>query len=90
MDYPDFRYPQIPWKGMQLPETSIFNVSPIEILLVTATQIQQATRTDPCLSKLLQYTCHGWPFNVPQCMKPYLSRQNELTVEEDCVAKSTR
>ena len=72
---------------MQLPEASIFNVSQIEILLVTAihVQIQQATHTDPCLSKLLQYTCHGWPFNVPQCMKPYLSRQNELAVEEDCV-----
>ena len=69
----------------QSPDASIFNVSQIETLPVTATQIQQATRTDPCLSKVLQYTRHGWPSNVPQCMKPYLNRQAELTVEGDCV-----
>ena len=68
----------------QSPEASTFNVSQIDTLPVTAKQIQQATRTDLCLSKVLQYTRYGWPHDVPQCMKPYQNRKNELTVEGDC------
>lgn len=40
-------------------ESTTYFVSRMECLPVTVAQIQQATRTDPCLSKILQYTHHG-------------------------------
>ena len=51
-------------------EPSIFNISQIESLPVTV-QVQSATRTDPILSKVLNYTKKGWPNQVPDALKPY-------------------
>ena len=42
-------------------EPSVFNFSQIESLLVTAAQVEAATRTDPIFSKVLHYTKQGWP-----------------------------
>ena len=40
-------------------EPSVFNFSQIESLLVTAAQVEAATRTDPIFSKVLHYTKQG-------------------------------
>ena len=71
-------------------ESTTYFVSRMECLPVTVAQIQQATRTDPCLSKILQYTHHGWPSIVPEYAKPFSNRRSELTVEGGCVLWGTR
>jgi hypothetical protein len=65
------------------PEPSNFNYA--QINSVTNHEIQVATRTDPILSKVYQYTRKGWPSQVPESLKPYQTRSQELTVEGGCV-----
>ena len=71
-------------------EASIFNLAQINCLPVTATQVQQATRVDPCLSKVMQYARDDWPASVPEALKPYRNRHTELNVEGDCLLWGTR
>ena len=71
-------------------EASIFNLAQIDCLPVTATQVQQATRVDPCLSKVMQYARDDWPASVPEALKPYRNRHTELNVEGDCLLWGTR
>ena len=71
-------------------EASTFNLAQMECLPVTATQVQQATRADPVLSKVLQYTRQGWPGIVPADLKPFETRRMELTVEGDCLLWGVR
>ena len=52
-------------------EVSLFNVAQINCLPVTAQQINRLTKSDPCLSKVLQYTRQSWPSTVPEEMKPF-------------------
>ena len=75
-------------KGQSL-EASIFNLTQIDCLPVTSTQVQQATRVDPCLSKVTQYTRDGWPASVPEALKSYRNRHTELSVEGDCLLWGT-
>ena len=70
-------------------EASIFNLAQIDCLPVTATQVQQATRVDPCLSKVMPYTRDGWPASVPEALKPYRNRHTQLSVEGDCLLWGT-
>ena len=66
-------------------EVSLFNVAQINSLPVTAQQIDRLTKSDPCLSKVLQYTRQGWPSTVPEQLKPYKQRANEITIEGNCL-----
>ena len=66
-------------------EVSLFNVAQINCLPVTAQQIDRLTKSDPCLSKVLQYTRQGWPSTVPEELKPFKQRANEITTEGDCL-----
>ena len=45
----------------------------------------KATRKDLLLSKVLHHTKRGWPDQVSDAMKPFLSGQHELSVEDDCL-----
>ena len=47
-------------------EASISNLAQINCLPVTATQVQQATRVDPCLSKVMQYARDGWAASISE------------------------
>ena len=62
-------------------DVTLFNVSQIVSLPVTEV-IQTATRKDLILGTVLRYTQQGWPSKVPEYLKPYLVRRNELTVEK--------
>ena len=66
-------------------EVSLFNVAQKNCLPVTAQQIDRLTKFDPCLSKVLQYTRQGWPSTVPEELKPFKQRANEITTEGDCL-----
>ena len=48
-------------------------------------QLCKATRADLVLSKVLNFLRSGWPSNIPDPVKPYFSRRDELSIEEGCV-----
>ena len=64
-----------------------FNIHQIEALPVMADQIRRATQRDPALSKVIKYTQTGWPAadQIPDFLRPYYVRQQELTVEAGCL-----
>ena len=64
---------------------SVFNITQINTLSITASTVQQATRRDPIMSKALYYTQTGWPSEVPAVLQPYFVRKDELSIEADCL-----
>ncbi|XP_064394484.1 uncharacterized protein K02A2.6-like [Halichondria panicea] len=64
---------------------SLFNVSQVQSLPVTFQQVQQATKRDPVLSKLLRYVREGWPTQIPDEFKAYHNRQHQITIEHECL-----
>ena len=50
---------------------------------VTSDTIQTATRADPIIGAVLRYIQNGWPRNFPSEMKPYLTRHEALTTEQN-------
>ncbi|XP_054280194.1 uncharacterized protein K02A2.6-like [Macrosteles quadrilineatus] len=68
------------------PDEVVAFFSSIDEMPITFKEISLATRHDPVLSKVLDYTLNGWPSynNNPQ-LKPYFSRSTELSVEQDCL-----
>ena len=73
----------------------VYNVSQVEYLPVTVTQLKRATAQDPQLSKVLQFTKFGWPSRLSQnqlsaVLKPYWTRRSELTTESGCLLRGTR
>ena len=63
---------------------SIFNIAQINSLPVTSENIQQATKVDPRLSKVLMYVRDGWPADVPEELKLFYNRHEELSLEDQC------
>ena len=62
-----------------------FNNEQIQALPVTSDGIRTATGRDPILSRVLLYTRKGWPGRVPDVLKPFLIRKQELIVEDGCI-----
>ena len=52
---------------------------------VTASKIENATKYDPVLSKVLHNVRHGWPDTFPDSLKLYYNRRHELTIEANCI-----
>ena len=77
-------------------ELSVCNISQVGYFPVTVPQLQKATRQDPVLSKVLQFTKYGWPAPISsqaECstvLKPYWLRRSELTIECNCLLWGTR
>ena len=57
----------------------------MESLPVTCQQVQMTNRNDPLLSKILLFTKQGWPTQVQEEFKPFYSRPQELSVEDECL-----
>ena len=55
------------------------------MLPVKVQHIAQATRTDPVLSHVLEFTRTHCPTQIPDHLQPYFARHNALTVEENCL-----
>ena len=55
-------------------------------------QIREATRGDPVLSRAMYYILHGWPAEkcIPDELKIYYNKQDEFTVEDGCILRGTR
>ena len=63
-------------------EPSIYNISQIDFLLITAAKVKNATSTDPILSKVLSFILDGlWTETVTEDMKPFQQRSTEPTSE---------
>ncbi|XP_054287559.1 uncharacterized protein K02A2.6-like [Macrosteles quadrilineatus] len=55
-------------------------------LPITYKEISTATRYDPILSKVLDFTMHGWPNSTNDAqLTPYITRSSELSVDRDCL-----
>ena len=80
---------RLPLSKSPQPVTSIsstFNLSQIDALPLTAARIASATKKDAVLSKVLQFTKHGWAVTEDDdVLKPYQQKQQEITVEGDCL-----
>ena len=63
----------------------IFKIAQVDSLPVPLPHLQAATRGDPILSKAMRYTKRGWPAQVPEALRPYHQRQQELSVEGECL-----
>lgn len=52
---------------------------------LSAKQISKATRKDIELSQLQRYIKEGWPTDIPEELRVYHKRREELSVEQGCV-----
>ena len=53
---------------------------------ITSQEVAQESRHDPVISRGIQYVLQGWPLKLNEVeMKPFFTRQNELTVQSDCL-----
>ena len=57
---------------------------------VKAQEIRTWTRRDPLLSMVKQSIQNGWPAAVEPQLRPYWSRQFELTVQDGCIVWGSR
>ena len=62
----------------------------MQALPVSFRDIQQATRRDKLLGKVLSYTQMGWPNQVTWELTPYKARANEIGIEANCLMWGTR
>ena len=48
--------------------------------------VRNATRSNPTLSRVLEYTLSGWPKAIDlETIKPYFNKRNEITTEDGCL-----
>ena len=66
-------------------EVSVFNAAELQALLISVAPLQQATRSDLILVKVLCCICRGWQETVPAHLKLYWSQRLELNVEDGCI-----
>ena len=67
------------------PEIREFQVHQLQSLPVRAADVRKATKSDGVLKKVWQYTREGWPDSFAEDLKPYSSRRQEITIEDDCL-----
>ena len=72
------------------PEASLFNLSQIDSLPVTFSEIQDATQKDATLRQIHAYVSGQWPARLPENLLPYYRRRFDLTVEDKCLLLGAR
>ena len=80
----------VPSEEEQLRDVEVHNILQLEALPITNQQLKLATERDPLLSQVRQYIREGWPPVVPEEFKAYLSRKQELTLQNDCILWGSR
>ena len=70
----------------EVDEVRLINLLQIESLPMNVDQVRKATRTDPVLSRVLQYVMTGWPDKqITPEITLYFSKRHEITVEDGCL-----
>ena len=76
----------VPLTAEEESETEGYVVSYVDELPITAGDIAAATRKDPVLAPVYDFSLHGWPQAVEDpLLQPYFSRREELSVDQSCV-----
>lgn len=72
-------------------EAQLVNKMQVNSLPITASRIAAATKSDPVLSRVVEFTRSGWQ-NVKQEdeLYPYYRIRDELTTEEGCLLRGVR
>jgi hypothetical protein len=60
----------------------------LNVPLVSEHEIVSATAVDPMLSVIAGYIKHGWPSDVPNDLKPFVSEKDVLSLFKGCVMHS--
>ena len=68
----------------------IFQVSQLEVLTVSVDMIRQATQRDGILTRVVEYTKHGWPPSSEKELEPFHRRKEELTLQDGCLMWGSR
>eukprot|EP00731_Ephydatia_muelleri_P016133 Em0009g557a len=74
-------------------QSTDFTVCQLNLLPVTSKELAAATRSDPELSRVLNFTLKGWPAvhtEESMTLQPYWTRRGELTVECGCLLWGVR
>jgi len=81
-----------PFQEVYLSDPDVFNIQQMEALPVTSEQLRNATWKDPVLSRVVDYTKRGWlpAHQLPEVLRPYSNRRNEITLVNDCVMWGVR
>ncbi|XP_054267315.1 uncharacterized protein K02A2.6-like [Macrosteles quadrilineatus] len=70
--------------GLEEGEVNFF--SNVDQLPVTHREIGLATKFDPTLSRVMEYTTNGWPNHTEDpALKPYMDKTLQLSTEKDCL-----
>ena len=73
---------RLPQGTRHAPSTnSAFVIGQIQALPVTAEKLSSATRQDPVLSKVHQFSRQGWPSSTDEDLKPYQICEQELSTQ---------
>ena len=72
-------------KPEDVDEVRLVNILQIESLPLSAEQIRKATRADPVLSRVLEYTLTGWPEERSPEIAVYYQKRHEITIEDGCL-----
>ena len=71
------------WRKVQRCE--YFRCVKLESLPITVVDIRKATQSDKILSQVLHFTREGWPHSPTEELKPYFSRRQEISIEDNCL-----
>ena len=71
-------------------DATIYNTRQIASLPLSSKDVEQATRRDPILGRVLEYTQKGWPGLAGEEFKAYYNRKDELAIEGDCLLWGAR
>ena len=68
------------------PSCNVISHIQIETLPVTAAEIKISTKKGPILSEVLKYFRDDkWPEHISQELRPYFTKRNELSIENDII-----
>ena len=81
--------PEAP-RGVPVPADTILLMDYLQASPITASQIKTWTDRDPVLSKLRKMLLQGWQSTNDQALKPFQSRKNESSVQDDCILWGSR
>ena len=79
MHYLDFQ-----WTIILVPQC-VLTIGQIQALPVMAEHIARQTQYDPLISKVYRFVVNGWPNEIPDELKPFGNRRQELLTEGQCL-----
>ena len=71
---------------MPVPAETVWTTELLNSMPVEVKELQVETRSDSTLALVLKFVQCGWPSrNTDKVLKPYLSRKEELRIQDGCL-----